>query len=170
MHTRAVVTLAFPTHPFLCVLGFLLWVINRTSTNDRVSCGASCVLVVISVQGVEPCVPCLLAYFSCRHCPFPRHFDVNAKDLVRRLLTADKTKRIGCLRGGAEDIKAHKWFERLSWDAVLRCTLPVPFTPKVSPLWFTDMICAWSLGFRLPAGVGVWSGFRWVVSTSNITR
>ena len=70
--------------------------------------------------------------------PPRRHFDVNAKDLVRRLLTADKTKRIGCLRGGAEDIKAHKWFERLSWDAVLRCTLPVPFTPKVSPLWFTD--------------------------------
>ena len=61
----------------------------------------------------------------------PRHFDVNAKDLVRRLLTADKTKRIGCLRAGAEDIKSHKWFDRLSWDAVLRCTIPVPFTPKV---------------------------------------
>ena len=61
-----------------------------------------------------------------------RHVDALAKDLIRRLLTADKTKRIGCLRGGAEDIKSHKWFDRLNWDHVLRCTLPVPFVPKVS--------------------------------------
>ncbi len=60
-----------------------------------------------------------------------RHVDPLAKDLIRRLLTADKTKRLGCLRGGAEDIKAHKWFDRLNWDSVLRCTYPVPFTPKV---------------------------------------
>ncbi len=57
--------------------------------------------------------------------------DALAKDLIRRLLTADKTKRIGCLRGGAEDIKNHKWFDRLNWDTVFRCAMPVPFVPKV---------------------------------------
>lgn len=63
---------------------------------------------------------------------FPRHFDVKVKDLIRRLLTADKTKRLGCLRGGAEDIKGHKWFGRTNWDAVFRCAVPAPFVPKVA--------------------------------------
>ncbi len=62
---------------------------------------------------------------------FPRHFDAKCKDLVRRLLTADKSKRLGCLRAAAEDIKAHKWFGRTSWDAVFRCTVPAPFLPVV---------------------------------------
>ena len=47
---------------------------------------------------------------------FPRHFDLNAKDLVKRLLTADRTKRLGCLKDGAEDIKRHKWFKGFDWD------------------------------------------------------
>ena len=29
---------------------------------------------------------------------FPSHFDANAKDLVKRLLTADRTKRLGNLK------------------------------------------------------------------------
>ena len=49
---------------------------------------------------------------------FPRHFDVKAKDLVRRLLT-DRSKRFGCLKSGVEDIKRHKWYKGLDWDALL---------------------------------------------------
>ena len=60
-----------------------------------------------------------------------RHVEALPKDLIRRLLTADKTKRLGCLRGGADDIKAHKWFDRLNWDSVFRCGNAVPFVPKV---------------------------------------
>lgn len=63
---------------------------------------------------------------------FPRHFDVKAKDLIRRLLTADKSKRLGCLRAGAEDIKQHKWFSRTNWDAVFKCAVAAPFVPSVS--------------------------------------
>ena len=33
---------------------------------------------------------------------FPRHADQNARDLVRKLLTADRTKRYGCLKDGPE--------------------------------------------------------------------
>ena len=44
---------------------------------------------------------------------FPRHMDPLAKDLIKKLLTADRTKRFGCLHAGAEDIKsawtAHRW-------------------------------------------------------------
>jgi serine/threonine protein kinase len=41
---------------------------------------------------------------------FPRYFDRHAKDLIRKLLTADITKRLGNLKNGADDIKNHKWF------------------------------------------------------------
>lgn len=62
---------------------------------------------------------------------FPRHFDVQAKALIRKLLTADRTQRLGCLRNGAEDVKAHKWWGRLNWDAVFKCQIPAPFVPEV---------------------------------------
>eukprot|EP00916_Digyalum_oweni_P001797 GHVL01003462.1.p1 GENE.GHVL01003462.1~~GHVL01003462.1.p1 ORF type:complete len:307 (-),score=20.58 GHVL01003462.1:164-1084(-) len=39
---------------------------------------------------------------------YPRYFDARAKDLIKRLLTHDRTKRFGCLKHGAEDIKRHK--------------------------------------------------------------
>jgi protein kinase X len=54
---------------------------------------------------------------------FPKHFSVEAKDLIRKLLTADRTKRLGCLRGGAADIREHPWFGRLHWDHVLATTV-----------------------------------------------
>lgn len=38
---------------------------------------------------------------------FPRFFDPNAADLVKRLLTRDRTRRLGNLKDGAEDIKSH---------------------------------------------------------------
>jgi protein kinase A len=40
---------------------------------------------------------------------FPRFIDRNAKSLVKKLLTADLTKRYGCLKGAAGDILEHKW-------------------------------------------------------------
>ncbi len=54
-----------------------------------------------------------------------------AKSLVQHLLVADRTKRLGCLRGGAADVRMHPWFTRLSWEAVLACHIPAPFIPKV---------------------------------------
>lgn len=71
---------------------------------------------------------------------FPRHFDVRAKDLIRKLLTADRTKRIGCLHGGAADVKSHKWFGRLNWDAVLSRAIPAPFVPEVSSLRLAALV------------------------------
>jgi len=40
---------------------------------------------------------------------FPWHFDRHSKDLIKKFLTADLTKRIGNLKLGAEDVKKHKW-------------------------------------------------------------
>eukprot|EP00455_Lapot_gusevi_P010761 TRINITY_DN14900_c0_g1_i5.p1 TRINITY_DN14900_c0_g1~~TRINITY_DN14900_c0_g1_i5.p1 ORF type:complete len:359 (+),score=86.70 TRINITY_DN14900_c0_g1_i5:179-1255(+) len=62
---------------------------------------------------------------------FPRTIDPDAKDLIRKLLTSDRTKRYGCLRNGAGDIKSHKWFRGIDWDAVSNRQLSPPYVPPV---------------------------------------
>jgi len=61
---------------------------------------------------------------------FPKHFDPHAKDLVKKLLTADITQRYGCLKDGAEDIKRHKWFKPIDWNKCYNRKLKPPFIPK----------------------------------------
>lgn len=70
---------------------------------------------------------------------FPRHFDVKAKDLIKRLLVHDRTKRIGCLKGGSEDLKKHKWFKGLDWDLLLNRSIKPPFEPNVKAADDTSM-------------------------------
>lgn len=63
---------------------------------------------------------------------FPRHFDPNAKDLIKKLLTADRTKRFGCLKAGAGDIKTHKWFKGVEWDKLAFRQVKPPMVPQVA--------------------------------------
>lgn len=70
---------------------------------------------------------------------FPRHFDVKAKDLVKRLLTQDRSKRYGCMKEGVEDIKKHKWYKGVDWDLTLNRGLPPPFVPQVKAADDTSM-------------------------------
>ncbi|KAL0222547.1 hypothetical protein RCL1_002401 [Eukaryota sp. TZLM3-RCL] len=62
---------------------------------------------------------------------FPSHFDTVTKDLIRRLLTPDKARRLGCLRNGATDVMNHKFFRNIDWNALLRKKIPAPFVPDV---------------------------------------
>ena len=43
---------------------------------------------------------------------FPGHFDVDAKDLCKKLLTDDLTRRFGNLKNGSKDIRNHKWYAK----------------------------------------------------------
>jgi len=63
---------------------------------------------------------------------FPSHFDINAKDLVRKLLTADRTRRLGNLKDGALDIKVHKWFKGVDWDRIHEKREIAPIVPQIS--------------------------------------
>lgn len=63
---------------------------------------------------------------------FPRFFERNAKNLIKKLLTADLTKRFGCLKNGAEDIRKHKWFSGLDYEALLARKPTAPIIPRVS--------------------------------------
>ncbi|XP_045712058.1 cAMP-dependent protein kinase catalytic subunit PRKX isoform X2 [Phyllostomus hastatus] len=62
---------------------------------------------------------------------FPRHLDFNVKDLIRKLLVVDRTKRLGNMKNGADDVKRHRWFRTLDWDAVPQRKLKPPIQPKV---------------------------------------
>lgn len=63
---------------------------------------------------------------------FPPHIDFVARDLIKRLLTADLSKRLGNLKNGARDVKNHRWFEGVDWAAVERKEIRVRCRP--SPL------------------------------------
>merc|ERR1719171_127239 len=62
---------------------------------------------------------------------FPKHIDVKAKDLIKRLLTSDRAKRFGCLKNGADDIQKHKWYKGMDREVLQSRGLPPPWAPNV---------------------------------------
>jgi len=62
---------------------------------------------------------------------WPNQFDPLAKDLIKRLLTPDLSKRFGNLKGGSMDIKRHKWFAEIHWDHLARLAVQPPILPHV---------------------------------------
>mmetsp|Transcript_48583 Transcript_48583/g.126060 ORF Transcript_48583/g.126060 Transcript_48583/m.126060 type:complete len:338 (-) Transcript_48583:544-1557(-) len=62
---------------------------------------------------------------------FPRHFDMQAKDLIKKLLQSDRSKRLGNLKNGGEDVKRHKWFKGFDWNGLLNRSIPPPIVPEV---------------------------------------
>ncbi|KAG0298291.1 hypothetical protein BGZ98_000256 [Dissophora globulifera] len=60
---------------------------------------------------------------------FPAHIDPTAKDLIKKLLTADRTKRLGNLKDGSDDIKNHKWFRGVDWEGLYNRTVTAPIVP-----------------------------------------
>ncbi|CAO3569872.1 unnamed protein product [Mortierella alpina] len=70
---------------------------------------------------------------------YPKYFDGLAKDLLKKLLVSDLTKRYGNLRDGCHDIRNHAWFEGVDWSMVLRREIAAPFVPDVK--WDGDASC-----------------------------
>eukprot|EP01134_Creolimax_fragrantissima_P006227 CFRG6227T1 len=65
---------------------------------------------------------------------FQSHFEPNCKDFIKKLLTGDRTKRLGTLRNGVVDVKKHRWFKGIDWDLALLGDLPPPIVPDVQGL------------------------------------
>ncbi|MBN3280715.1 PRKX kinase, partial [Polyodon spathula] len=91
---------------------------------------------------------------------FPRHLDFNVKgsanyvskqasllvksfpsnvallsfsrDLIKKFLVVERTRRLGNMKNGADDVKKHRWFKHIDWDAVPQRKLKPPVVPKVS--------------------------------------
>lgn len=70
---------------------------------------------------------------------FPKHFDVKAKDLIKRLLTHDRAKRFGCLKNGADDIQKHKWYKGMDWEQLNARMIKPSYIPAVKAADDTSM-------------------------------
>ncbi|KAK1745201.1 serine/threonine-protein kinase [Skeletonema marinoi] len=62
---------------------------------------------------------------------FTRSFDKTAKQLTKKLLTADLTRRLGCLKSGSADIRSSRFFDNMDFDALLAKQLPAPIIPCI---------------------------------------
>jgi len=62
---------------------------------------------------------------------FPKYFDKNAKALVKKLLTADLSKRFGNLKDGAQDILGHAWFATLNFKDLEALKVVAPYKPTM---------------------------------------
>jgi len=64
---------------------------------------------------------------------YPGLMDAYSKDLVKKLLQADRTKRLGCMKGGVDEIKKHKFYKDIDFDQLRsRSYLQVPYLPTVT--------------------------------------
>lgn len=63
---------------------------------------------------------------------FPKWVDSRARDIIRGLLTADHTKRLGTLKHGMQDLKKHKYFAGVDWEVMLRKKIPAPIPVRVA--------------------------------------
>ncbi|XP_076323842.1 cAMP-dependent protein kinase catalytic subunit 3-like isoform X2 [Tachypleus tridentatus] len=63
---------------------------------------------------------------------WPRHIDPVAKDLIKKFLVQDRTKRLGSMKNGADDVKRHRWFKGINWDDVLNRRVKPPIIPRVN--------------------------------------
>jgi len=62
---------------------------------------------------------------------FPKDFDKNAKSLIKHLLTADTTKRYGCLKNGVKDILNHRLFIGYDWKNFVFLKMQPPYIPPI---------------------------------------
>lgn len=53
----------------------------------------------------------------------------SCKSLVKSMLEVDPTKRVGSLKAGVYDIKAHKWFQEINWNSMLHQKMVPPYIP-----------------------------------------
>jgi p70 ribosomal S6 kinase len=59
---------------------------------------------------------------------YPPYLTDSLKDLLRKLLDRNISKRIGSKTGSIE-VKAHTWFRKIKWDLVASKGYPPPFMP-----------------------------------------
>ncbi|XP_041482421.1 cAMP-dependent protein kinase catalytic subunit PRKX-like isoform X2 [Lytechinus variegatus] len=63
---------------------------------------------------------------------WPRSIGSKPKKLIQGLLVIDRTKRLGCMRAGSNDIKNADWFESVDWEMVRQRQLKPPIVPRLT--------------------------------------
>jgi serine/threonine protein kinase len=62
---------------------------------------------------------------------FEPTFDKKAKDFVSALLQKDRRKRLGCGKGGAKQVKTHRFLMGIDWAALQNLQAQVPYLLEV---------------------------------------
>ncbi|ESO03263.1 hypothetical protein HELRODRAFT_80468, partial [Helobdella robusta] len=62
---------------------------------------------------------------------WPKMFNPVVKDLIRKLLVPDRSKRFGSMKNGADDVKCHRWFRGINWLDVYDKKFIAPILPKI---------------------------------------
>ena len=65
---------------------------------------------------------------------FPPHIEPKARDLIKSFLCADRSLRLGFAKNGAEEVKAHKWFNGVDWRMVMFRGVAPPWVPRIRNL------------------------------------
>jgi len=66
---------------------------------------------------------------------------------------ADLTKRFGNLKGGAKDIKNHRFYKKLDWELLVNRKLPAPYKPPVKGKGDTSNFSSYPDSTELPKPV-----------------
>lgn len=61
---------------------------------------------------------------------FPSHFDSASRDLIKKLLAPDRTRRFGNMRDGTLDLKKHRFFKGIDWEALYKKQVAAPIVPE----------------------------------------
>ena len=69
---------------------------------------------------------------------YPKKITPSGQDLIRQLLMQDQKNRLGSAKGGAEDVKRHAFYKKLSWQSLLAKKIEAPFKPKISSMLDTS--------------------------------
>lgn len=62
---------------------------------------------------------------------FPSFFSSDSKDIIDRLLEPSKSRRLGNLVGGVEDIKKHAFFQSIDWVKLYQKEIDPPAVPTL---------------------------------------
>ncbi|CAI2361166.1 unnamed protein product [Moneuplotes crassus] len=72
-----------------------------------------------------------------RDVKFYNEYSSAVKDLIRRLLTKDFTKRLGCKHGMVE-VKSHPFFAEVNWKKLEMKKIPPPYKPSMREMNFSS--------------------------------
>ncbi|KIJ15548.1 hypothetical protein PAXINDRAFT_169011 [Paxillus involutus ATCC 200175] len=59
-------------------------------------------------------------------------FQVNATEIIMKLMESDPSRRYGNLRHGAGDVFAHPWFAEVDWVKLRNKEISAPYLPKIN--------------------------------------
>lgn len=63
---------------------------------------------------------------------WPRNMDRLSRELIKAFLHPDRSKRLGNMIGGPQDVLDHPWFRGVDWDALERREIKAPLIPHTS--------------------------------------